>query len=604
MKKKIKKNIVIFSFLLLFFVLFNFILQEEVFSQRELEIEYPEISELKPEATDIPITYYIKYIFNFTIITIGFIAFAALILFGINLLTSGGDPEKRNKAKKQIRSIILGILILLFSYLILTTINPQLVIFDLAITPVSKESPLITPISTQGDDTFTRVKILAEAVKQVADEIENTAKEIKSLTDNCDCSETEPACICQENGGGSGGGGMGGGGGGMGGGGTEGESNGDYNLDYYGDCSALYCYSSSYNQPCPDYLKIRGNLQRFVDLRDIIIYYKNRALAEAEDIETEINEIINKKIEWYEEKITAEKKVLEQLDEGTEKNLTQAIINSLEDDKDKLEKEKSYKENLKGKLLDLAEEIEKIDDPSTKLAELPEQCLSNVKDKCSGSCSGGCHDTTGCFPAGCSGGNPCPTDDIENRVNEVKSIVKKIKQIADDIIRIINTMSKVEPTKPSCEPSGGTCIKTEQSCSSGYYIESNLPCPEENEQCCLPETLCRCSSPEGSGCVLLADYGITCKDGCYTDPEMAAKLVIFKDCLDRNNIIGWRVTEACPPVVQHISKCHHINGKCVDVNSAVLCNNTEITRQCIEEAGFSGKLNECDSYGPHFHINY
>lgn len=58
-------------------------------------------------------------------------AFGVSVLGGARHLTSAGDPTKMSDARDQIFSGILGLIILLASYLILTTINPQLVILKL-----------------------------------------------------------------------------------------------------------------------------------------------------------------------------------------------------------------------------------------------------------------------------------------------------------------------------------------------------------------------------------------------------------------------------------------------------------------------------------------
>jgi len=57
----------------------------------------------------------------------GIIVFGVLIYGGIRYLTSVGSPSAIADAKDQIFSAFLGLIILLFSYLILNTLNPQLI---------------------------------------------------------------------------------------------------------------------------------------------------------------------------------------------------------------------------------------------------------------------------------------------------------------------------------------------------------------------------------------------------------------------------------------------------------------------------------------------
>ena len=110
---------------------------------RGLEIEYPEISGLKPETVETGLPEYVKYVFNFAIFGIGFILFGALVYAGILYLTSTGQPAKLQEAKERLSSAFLGVIILVSSYLILTTINPQLVKFE--ISPLEKLTPPEVP---------------------------------------------------------------------------------------------------------------------------------------------------------------------------------------------------------------------------------------------------------------------------------------------------------------------------------------------------------------------------------------------------------------------------------------------------------------------------
>ncbi len=94
-----------------------------------LEVEYPEIGGWRPETVEQAILpQYIKYIFTFSVAIAGLVAFGALIYGGFRYITSAGAPIAQIEAKDQIFAGIIGLVILLSSYLILTTINPQLVL--------------------------------------------------------------------------------------------------------------------------------------------------------------------------------------------------------------------------------------------------------------------------------------------------------------------------------------------------------------------------------------------------------------------------------------------------------------------------------------------
>lgn len=139
MNKKTLKLIFLFSLIFLVFLWFSC----SCLAQRELEIEYPEILGEKPETVETGLPEYVKYIFNFAMLIVGLVTLSALIWGGIHYLSSAGDPSKLKTAKEQIFAAILGLVILLSSYLILASINPQLLIF---------EFPSLTPIiSPEGE---------------------------------------------------------------------------------------------------------------------------------------------------------------------------------------------------------------------------------------------------------------------------------------------------------------------------------------------------------------------------------------------------------------------------------------------------------------------
>lgn len=70
---------------------------------------------------------FISYIYEWGISLGGIAVFIMLVWAGIEYLTSVGDPGKMGNAFKRVKSSILGLALLLTSWLILNTINPQLV---------------------------------------------------------------------------------------------------------------------------------------------------------------------------------------------------------------------------------------------------------------------------------------------------------------------------------------------------------------------------------------------------------------------------------------------------------------------------------------------
>jgi len=121
-----------------FSVLFIFLLVPFA-SARELEVPLPSIGE-EATITETPILPdYVKYIFNFSVGIAGFIAFLVITYGGVRYILSRGNPASMADANNQIFSGLIGLVVILASWMILTTINPQLVI----ISPALPESGLV-----------------------------------------------------------------------------------------------------------------------------------------------------------------------------------------------------------------------------------------------------------------------------------------------------------------------------------------------------------------------------------------------------------------------------------------------------------------------------
>jgi len=61
----------------------------------------------------------------------GLLAFGAIVYGGVKYVTSAGNPSSQGEAKEWMWSALLGLLLLICAYLILATINPNLVHLDL-----------------------------------------------------------------------------------------------------------------------------------------------------------------------------------------------------------------------------------------------------------------------------------------------------------------------------------------------------------------------------------------------------------------------------------------------------------------------------------------
>lgn len=78
-----------------------------------------------PDAT--PFQEIIKYVFDYSVIIVGMAVFIVILSAGFLWLTSAANPGNISRAKKMIYNAILGGILLLSSYVILATINPDLV---------------------------------------------------------------------------------------------------------------------------------------------------------------------------------------------------------------------------------------------------------------------------------------------------------------------------------------------------------------------------------------------------------------------------------------------------------------------------------------------
>jgi len=126
---------------LLFISLVIFSLSFSIVSARDLETIYPEVPGAEtPITTDTDAGQYFKYIYYLAFGIGGLIAFGVLVYAGFQYFTSAGSPDKMGDAKNRITAALIGLLILFGSFLILYTINPGLLNFNL---------PKLRPIPAQ-----------------------------------------------------------------------------------------------------------------------------------------------------------------------------------------------------------------------------------------------------------------------------------------------------------------------------------------------------------------------------------------------------------------------------------------------------------------------
>lgn len=130
--KKIKILFLIGAISLLFFA-------PVALAQYKLETGLPNVPGGQlPAGSELPS--YIKYLFIFGLGLITILALGVMIFGGIQYILAAGNAAKTEDAKAWIQQALLGLGLLLVSYLLLRTINPDL---------VNLRNPNLTPIQFQ-----------------------------------------------------------------------------------------------------------------------------------------------------------------------------------------------------------------------------------------------------------------------------------------------------------------------------------------------------------------------------------------------------------------------------------------------------------------------
>lgn len=394
---------------------------------KDLEVKYPGLDGIAADQADF--ASFARYIFSFAIISSSAIALIILIIGGLRYVASRGNSGEITKAKAQIFSAIFGLLILASSYMLLFTINPGLVKFNLPETlnfPLTPLPPFPPPQSPDQNNLLWRINDIVNNVNNLLDADNGLPKTINDLQNSvlkCDCAKTHPLCVCLATG--------------------DALNNpvkaGDEPYYMQGACNAQYCYSRSIEGPCADYYSIKAGGQKIIASLEEILYYKNRITAERDDFLDQID-IIGRYIDFYQQKIKAQQDYIKQ---NPADKSAQQDLQYLTDTMNNFTDEKNECEMLQQQMQDFAKAIEKLQSPISDddgIVKLPDRCQENVKEKCQGKCEGGCHNKSQCGPGSCGGGNPCPIDEIKQKGEKIQSAIDNIKNIGDQIKDTINAL--------------------------------------------------------------------------------------------------------------------------------------------------------------------
>ena len=232
---KNKKSKLFFIVLLLFLFMLgaNFVL---AFEFRAPEINYPQLPFPGVDSPQVflekiqkgefsgeqALPLYAKYFYYLSLMIVGLLALGTMVYGGFLYLISAGAPVKMIAAKEQITGGILGLVILLSSYLILATINPQLAVFrlpglekvtlpEIEITPLEKKVLTYFQIPTgiiienavlneKAQEKLYFAYLAAEEAAKAAEELYGLSKDIHSLVMNTDCGNSICSAGCSSTG--------------------------------------------------------------------------------------------------------------------------------------------------------------------------------------------------------------------------------------------------------------------------------------------------------------------------------------------------------------------------------------------------------------------
>lgn len=254
-----KKHFLSLTFLLLFSLLGPFPLK----AQRPLELEYPEIEGFRPTTLTTPLPDYVKYIFYFALGIVGIVAFFFLVKAGLEYIGSAGNPEVQRKAKEQILACFLGIAILLFSHLILSTIQGKKIIFSIFRLPSLPSETLLSPPHTESPDPLMRMRELIKLIRKTVYLLKLAANDFRPLFDQCQCPNTRAECDCD-----------------------------------WLTCRGIRCFGD----PCSNRKEIEKHQRLLVEISDLILGYRNLTIAEREDLWAELDYLIFLELLTREEK--------------------------------------------------------------------------------------------------------------------------------------------------------------------------------------------------------------------------------------------------------------------------------------------------------------
>ena len=147
--------------LIIFFILLGIFIAGQTVFAGELAADWPPSPFGTKLDRESELPTFIGYLYEWGISIGGFLVFIALIIAGFQYLSSAGNPAMMKEAKDRVISALLGLALLLGSWLILNTINPQLTVlqlppFEPGTPPKIDTSTIVEDVQEMSDITKTQ----------------------------------------------------------------------------------------------------------------------------------------------------------------------------------------------------------------------------------------------------------------------------------------------------------------------------------------------------------------------------------------------------------------------------------------------------------------
>jgi hypothetical protein len=128
--------------------------------------------------------------YNFALMIGGVLAFGAIVYGGVLYAASAGNPSKQSEGKEWVKSALLGLLLLAGAYLILYTVNPNLV--NLTLPTLSAVNIAAPTVGSGGNGAVTGLGSTQEGQSQAAAQLAAAGISVVS-SGNCS-NQNDPSC--------------------------------------------------------------------------------------------------------------------------------------------------------------------------------------------------------------------------------------------------------------------------------------------------------------------------------------------------------------------------------------------------------------------------